>query len=86
MTRSNLNAQKMDSYVAIENTEADLHVFTRNEIQKHFVKRKKCEVSVPRVLTYVKKKKKVILVVRAACGQSTWKRVMVGGKETDFTL
>ena len=30
----------MESYMAIENTEADLHVFTRNEIQKHFVKRK----------------------------------------------
>lgn len=58
MTRSNLNAHKMDSYVATENTEADLCVFTRNEIQKHFVKRKKCEVSVPRVLIYVKKKKK----------------------------
>ena len=85
MTRSNLNAHKMDSYVATENTEADLCAFTRKEIQKHFVKRKKCEVSVPRVLIYVKKKK-VMLVVRAACGQSTWKRVMVGGKETDFTL
>ena len=70
MTRSNLNAHKMDSYVATENTEADLCVFTRNEIQKHFVKRKKCEVSVPRVLIYVKKKK-VMLVVRAACGQSS---------------
>ena len=86
MTRSNLNAHKMESYVAIENTKADLHVFTTNEIQKHFGKRKKCKVPVPRVLTYVKKKKKVILVVRAAYGQSAWKGVTIGGRETDFTL
>lgn len=53
MTRSNLNAHKMESYVATENTKADLHVFTTNEIQKHFGKRRKCKVPVPRVLTYV---------------------------------
>ena len=35
----------MESYMAIENTEADLHVFTRNEIQKHFVKRKNVHCS-----------------------------------------
>lgn len=32
------------------------------------------------------KKKKVILVVRAAYGQSAWKGVTIGGRETDFTL
>lgn len=72
----------MESYVATENTEADLHILTKNEVHSVLLREKNARYQCQECYLTLK----ITMVVRAASGQSTWKRVMMGGKETDFTL